>query len=602
MDVVYIDGQIIDLDPKTSIAWTVQRLDIGDLSKNYASFSNTIKAVDTERNNRIFQNAKLVNSDGTFQYTFQDCKVVQKGIETINGKCQIIGFDGENYSIVIYDSFISLLSFIDGKDLSNIDFGNGDWSAAGIDIARLNTSGFIAAVMNWGRSSIYEANYFLPCYFYKTLIEKILQITSYSLSASILSSTDFTDLVCTPITAFKYKDGYNKTTKPTVSTADFGLNATTTITVPFAVDPIPYRLRANIKMTVGITVNWVSRNVLSTSYVQFYVYGFTAGTFVTSTNYTTNQSATIVFTANDVDTITSQTLGIKIAFVKDAGYPDVVDVQTNDFNSSIEVIDILQVVRTDVQWNRLASKTSLKDILKDFFVRFGIVYKIDGNTLTLKTLEEICLDTASAVDWTSKRVNRKKSAIEFKTNYAQANYFLHNDDAKDKFLGSGSLAISNTTLQSAKDFFTSVFANVKRWTGTGYEVMSYPAYDSTSTGIDDVKEEPPLMIGTLKARTTEAGITFNASARTDYKLAYHADASQTKDSSFRYFLSKYYTSLTFALQKNKICKYEYNLNETDIANYDPHKMIFDNGSYYLINKIENFRSGKITKVELFKIQ
>jgi hypothetical protein len=81
MDVVYINGQIIDLDPKTSIAWTIQRVDIGDLSKNYASFSNTIKAADTERNNRIFQHAKLENSDGTFQYAFQDCKVVQNGIE-----------------------------------------------------------------------------------------------------------------------------------------------------------------------------------------------------------------------------------------------------------------------------------------------------------------------------------------------------------------------------------------------------------------------------------------------------------------------------------------------------------------------------------------
>jgi hypothetical protein len=116
MDVVYIDGQLIDLDPKTKIAWTIQRVDIGDLSKNYASFSNTIKASDTERNNRVFQNSKLVNSNGTFQYALQDCKVVQNGIETINGKCQIIGFDGENYSIVIYDPFVSIISFIEGKE------------------------------------------------------------------------------------------------------------------------------------------------------------------------------------------------------------------------------------------------------------------------------------------------------------------------------------------------------------------------------------------------------------------------------------------------------------------------------------------------------
>ena len=602
MDLVYIDGQIIDLDPKTSIAWTIQRLDIGDLSKNYASFSNTIKASDSEKNNRIFKNAKLDNGADTFQYAFQDCKVVQNGIETIVGKAQIIGFDGESYSIVIYDSFVSLVSFIEGKDLSNIDFGSGSWAASAIDTARLSTSGFVAAVMNWGRTSIYEVNYFLPCYYYGTLVQKILQLTGYSLSASILSSTDFTDLVCTPITTFKYKDGYNKTTKPTADTNDFGLAATTTLTIPFAADPIPYRIRANIKMTVGININWVSRNPSSTSYVRVYVYGFLVSEFVTSSNYTVNTVATIVFTANGVDTITSQTLGIRIRFEKDAGYPDVVNVQTNAFNTSIEVIDTLNVVRSNVQWNRLASKKPLKEIVKDFFIRFGIVYKIDGNTLVLKTLEEICTDTGNAVEWTSKRVNRKKSPIEFKTNYAQSNYFLHEDDAEDKFLGSGNLAIANTTLQAAKDFFTSIFTNVKRWTGTGYEVMSSPVYDSTSTGIEDVKNEAPLMIGTLKARTTEAAITFDASARTDYKLAYHADATQTKDTSFRYFLSKYYPSLTLALQKNKICKYQYNLNETDIANYDPHKMIFDNGSYYLINKIKNFRSGKITEVELFKIQ
>jgi hypothetical protein len=603
MDVVYVDGQIIDLDPKTSIAWTVQRLDIGDLSKNYASFSNTIKAADTERNNRIFQNAKLVNSDGTFQYSFQDCKVVQKGIETINGKCQIIGFDGENYSIVIYDSFVSLLSFLDGKDLSNIDFGNSSWAASEIDTARLSTSGFVAAVMNWGRASIYEANYFLPCYYYKTLIEKILQLTGYSLSASILSNTDLTDLICTPIAAFKYKDGYNNSNVPTTSTNNY-FNVSGGVTMVMPDQKVPAGITANIKITINFTSITFTKGGGSTSKVEVRAIGVTLPTiYATGAAITANTSGTIIYEFADVYISINQTIAINIVYTKDAAFPgDDVTIITFAPSCKVEIIDTLKVERTNVYWNRLASKTSLKDILKDFFVRFGIVYKIEGNTLILKTLEEICIDTASAVDWTNKRVNRKKSGIEFKTNYAQANYFLHNDDAKDKFLGSGSLAIANTTLQTAKDFFTSVFANVKRWTGSGYEVMSTPAYDSTSTGIDDIKEEPPLMIGTLKARTNEAAITFNATPRTDYKLAYHADASQTKDSSFRYFLSKYYPSLTFALQKNKICKYEYNLNEMDIANYDPHKMVFDNGSYYLINKIENFRSGKITKVELFKIQ
>jgi hypothetical protein len=602
MDIVYIDGQIIDIDPKTSIAWTIQRVDIGDLSKNYASFSNTIKARDTENNNRIFQYARLENSDGTFQYTFQDCKVVQNGIETINGKCQITAFDEDNYSIVIYDSFVSLVSFIEGKDLSNIDFGSSSWAASAIDTARLSTSGFIAAVMNWGRTSIYEVNFFLPCYYYGTLIQKILQLTGYSLSASILSNTDLTDLICTPISAFKYKDGYNNFNVPTTSTNNY-FNTSNQVEMTMPVQNVPFGIRANIKLTVNFTSITFTLGGGSTSNVVVEAAGVTVGTFGTGTPITANTSGTFVYEFADQTLITAQTITIRIRYTKDGAFPgDDVTIITFAPSCKVEIVDTLNVVRTDVYWNRLASKKPLKEIVKDFFIRFGIVYKIDGNTLVLKTLEEICLDTGSAVDWTNKRVNRKNSAIEFKTNYAQSNYFLHDDDAKDKFLGSGNLAIANTTLQAAKDFFTSVFANVKRWTGTGYEVMSTPAYDSTSTGIDDVKEEPPLMIGTLKARTTEAAITFDGTPRTDYKLAYHADASQPKDSSFRYFLSKFYPSLSSSLQKNKLCKYQYYLNETDIANYDPHKLIFDSGSYYLINKIDKFRSGKITKVELFKIQ
>jgi hypothetical protein len=435
------------------------------------------------------------------------------------------------------------------------------------------------------------------------LIEKILQITGYSLSASILSNSDLTDLICTPVSSFKYKDGYNNSNIPTTSTNNF-FNASGQVDMTMPVQNVPFGIRANIKLTINFTSITFTKGGGSTSNVVVEAVGTTVGTFGIGTAITANTSGTFVYEFNDQALITSQTITIRIRYIKDGAFPgDNVTIITFAPSCKVEIVDTLNVNRSDVYWNRLVTKTPLKDILKDFFVRFGIVYKIEGNTLILKTLEEICLDTASAVDWTSKRVNRKKSGIEFKTNYAQSNYFLHQDDAKDKFLGSGSLAIANTTLQTAKDFFTSVFSNARRWTGTGYEVMSYPAYDSTSTGIDDIKEEPPLMIGTLKARTTEAAITFNATARTDYKLAYHADASQTKDSSFRYFLSKYYPSLTFALQKNKICKYDYNLNELDIANYDSHKMIFDNGSYYLINKIPKFISGKITEdVELFKIQ
>lgn len=610
MDVVYIDDQIIDIDPDTKIAWTIQRVDIGDISKNYSSFSNTIKAADTERNNRIFKNAKLDKGADTFQYAFHDCKVVQNGIETITGKAQITGYSG-NYSIVIYDTFVSLISFIEGKTILDIDFGISAWNATDIDSARLSTSGFIAAVMSWGRTSIYEANYFLPCYYYHTLIDKILTTTGLTLSGDILSSTDFTDLVCTPINKFLYPESGKandaKITETTNSLNFFAdgleIESMSDIIEYGASNTVDvggyYRIKSTKLFYADLVFTYTIASWTTDGVAQIRIRikkidaDLLVSTIETSAILTGNVSGTL--TASSALINPGDVLFVDLTYTQISG-----TYLTLDLNSSFTLTALRTVVRTNVIWNLLANKKSLKDILKDFFVRFGLVYKIVDNTIVFKTLESICSDTSNAVDWTSKRIITK-SGIEFKTNYAQSNYFLHQDDAKDKFLGSGTLAIANTTLKAASDFFTSVFANVKRWTGSGYEVMSSPAYDSTSTGIDDIKNEPPFMIGTLKARTSEASISFNGVARTDYKLAYHANITQPKDTSFRYFLSKYYPSLTLALQKNKICKYQYNLNETDIANYDPHKMIFDNGSYYLINKISNFRSGKITTVELFKI-
>jgi hypothetical protein len=601
MDVVYIDSQIIDLDPKNSIAWTIQRVDIGELSKNYISFSNTIKAADTEKNNRVFQNAKLENSDGTFQYGFQDCKVVQNGVESIIGKAQITGFDGSFYTIVIYDSFVSLVSLLEGKTLKDIYYGNISWLPAGIDAARLNTSTFISAVMNWGRDAIYEANYFLPCYFYKDLITKIFQLGGYTPSGQILTNTDFTELVCAPFERFKYNNDFSKITKPTADLIELSVSASGSFKPTFDTGDItPYT--GNGIITAELVIEW-TKDPSSTSNIVVRLVGRTSGTiFGSGAPITGNISTNQVYEFTDITPVLAETLEIELVYTKDASYPsDLVDIQVLQGDTSIN-FDCSTVNRGNPRWSELTGDKSLPSVLKDFFVRFGIIYKIDGNIVNLKTIEEICTDTASAVDWSSKRVNRKKSLIDFKTTYAQSNYLLHEDNVKDKFLGSGNLAIANTTLQAAKDFFTSAFTHAKRWTGIGYEVMSSPVYESASTGIDDVKNEAPLMIGTLKARTTEAAITFNATARTDYKLAYHADASQTKDTSFRYFLSKYYPTLSLALQKNKVCKYEYYLNEMDITNYDPHKMIYDSGSYYLINKIDKFRSGKITTVELFKIQ
>ena len=618
MDIVYINDVDVDLAPDAVIAWTLQRVEIGDVTKNFVSYTNTIKAVNSPKNNVLFSNANLINSAGRFPYLISACKVVQNGIETItNAVCVLQESNIKGYNFVIYDSFVSLLATVEGKKLIDYPFEVQAWNVADIDTARLNTSGFLTAVCNFGRTAIYEGNFFLPVYFYKTLIQTILAQTGYTISGSILSSTDFTDLVCLPFKSFRYPDGLTANNVQISATAKtaflthsgdqyqdvntdtvvYGINNTGTF--DDLVFPVPIiciqgaqSILSDIVMSADVTglfynggaefkfqmcKNSISNVIAETVFV------------VVNGNYTVTASAVSILTGDKV-------FGIIRLFKTTVPGED----GTMTYDCTITSTVLTTVNRAAPLWGQLSQDVTQSDILKDFFVRFGIVYKLDNTNLILKTLKEIISDRASAIDWTGKAVN--DISISYKTSYSKNNFFKYIDSVSEPTLGYGILKVINDNLSEAKDFFTSVFANALKWVGAGYDVFSVPVYDSTSVGISDNKKDCPFVLATLKDRTSEASITFNAVARTDYKLAYFFDSALLKDSSLQYFLNVYYKDLQDALFENKTITKKYFLNALDIAAYDPHKMIFDNGTYYLINKISNFQTGKVTEVELFKIQ
>ena len=615
MDVVYIDDIAIDLKPNTTIALTLQRVEIGDITKNYLSFTNTIKAPKTAKNNVAFRFANLEKSNSSYQYGYKSARIVQNGVETINGLALIKAVDNE-YQINIYDDFISFNDFLGDKDLSYLDYGTQAWTNSAIDAARLNTSGFISAVMNWGHtSSVYVKDNYLPLYSYKTLIEKILTSIGYTLSGSILSNTDYTDLVCTPFGRFRYSA---KLSYSSLRTTSVGYSDSATITVNQGV----------FIFTLGTTVSgftnapdtficdiearaWLDNITLSIDpfsgsgcFLRVRAFnGVTTRTIGLPDDIVLGTNTISTLSLTNVELINGEQIWIEVVFEKDPNYPsDLLVVQTSDnANTFLRITSKDVASRTSPKWPLLASNIRLTDVLKDFFVRFGIIYKKDLNTLILRTFEDVCTDTANAIDWTNKRL-KDADSIAFQTSYAQVNNFLHGNAIKDKFLGAGFLNVANTSLSNTKDFYTSAFKNANRWLGLGYEVMTIPVYNATVSSIDQINDEAPFTIGTLKSRTNEGAVTFDTIARTDYKLAYFVDASKSKDSSFSYFIGKYYATFGRSLQQFKLCTYRYLLTDMDIASYDPHKMIYDNGSYYLINKISNYVSGKPTTVELLKIQ
>ncbi len=136
---------------------------------------------------------------------------------------------------------------------------------------------------------------------------------------------------------------------------------------------------------------------------------------------------------------------------------------------------------------------------------------------------------------------------------------------------------------------------------TGHLVAHLKVFNSQSVTAKDFDEEPGIRLLTLKARTNENAITFDQTPRTDYKMGYFVDGSLAKDTGWQYFLDQFYPSLQSSLQKNKMITKQFFLSEIDVAQYDPHKLVFDGHAYYIVNEIKSFIAGKSTTVELFKV-
>jgi hypothetical protein len=259
--------------------------------------------------------------------------------------------------------------------------------------------------------------------------------------------------------------------------------------------------------------------------------------------------------------------------------------------------------KQNVDWNQYFNEIKADALLKDFFNRFGILFNISGTTIELKTIQAIISDRAGAVDWSEKLVKSKPELDFSLKDYAQSNMFRYTDSefVNDYTLGQGSLDIDNDTLKAEQEKYLTFFENSRTENTTGHLVARIPVYDSTSEISDDIVEAPGIKLLTLKSRTSEPAITFDQTARTDYKLGYFLDDALAKDTGFQYFLDTYYSSFTEALQLFKQTSKYFYLTELDVYNFNRLKMIWDGDGYYLIDEIKNYIPGKITKVVLFKV-
>jgi len=614
MTILKVNGEEIE-GITDVVAYTKKRNEIGDLTTRILDYTNAFKAPFTPNNHRVLRNSNNPNSETNFPYTLHDVVMIEDGIEIVTGGRITVRRVAGFYELYVLSGPAGFFKAIEGKLIDQIDPTNftGPWSP---DTQMNNTNYWAFPVLNWGlfNGSAMDNNANLPSLYYKDVIDQIFRDAGYTKAGSVFSSSKFTKMII-PFgrKSFSYADSFTGPYEfSAVKTADQALNSPAFATI--------ITFQQQVKQSAFY--NTGTSKYINSGTVTFYAH------FFAQFNYTRTGGAvgvTVELRKNGATVLATAVMGGgsgTITFDSRTLWPDGFPIQNSEevyvmiasvgstwvgtvfaseakFYNQILTTPIASGALGDTVFSKFLPEMTQTDFIKDFMVRFGVIPIEKAGVITFKTLNEILSDAANARDWTNKRIAEIDDMSFNPLDYAQNNYFR---DSSNNFvnteLGKGDLQITNELAEVEKDIYESVFTNTETSLVNTVLTAKIPVF-STSSASRPFENEPGNHLLLVRDKYSfEPTINGNAA----YKVAYYEDPNQPNSMNWEQSLSLYYSILEASLQKAKVIKRRYNLTVTDFLDIDFAFIIFDKDSYYMLNTVSNFVTGKPTQVELFKLK
>jgi hypothetical protein len=268
-----------------------------------------------------------------------------------------------------------------------------------------------------------------------------------------------------------------------------------------------------------------------------------------------------------------------------------------------------------VQCERIFPDISQKDLLKDTLQRFGVVCQTDNasKTISFNSFKDIVNNIPVAKDWSAKCLNQGKQVAFQLGGYAQLNYmqYQNDDNVLPAKFGWSQIRIDDQTLPATATLFTSVFGATLNRPYYGGSIAQINMIDAKSDSTDfSISVAPRILIdqklnllGTGKPVTFTDGNGYNRVVNDLISTPYFYKPGVDPNLLFDELRQKYYPELEKILtQTKKVVRYIL-LSPRDILELDLLIPVYiqQDSAYYYINKIDAWRKGQPTKVELVKL-
>lgn len=623
---LFINEIEVELNPNERIARTLQVNDLARLDTRQTNLTKNIKVPRTPKNTLLLDYLGVMGNNSNFPYQRNKAKYfVGNECLIFNGWVTCVDTNATEYELVIYDGNIDFYKAIENTKLSDVGISDlnhlKNISAVTSTYSSNSTLPYKYIVADYNGNNTYDdvkinIDYQLPSANVKFIWDKIFDYVNFTYSGNIFSNVEFTNLWMTfpkpvpskePVTTDQTEQGSvmmsDVTTTPTENGGIFygtvtyfklfpnSFTATHTsgngIYITFTQSGV-FQLKvsgsATINGNANNQINWAVRNVSPNVIVQ-------SGSFDASNP----QENKIIFTGT-----TGQRLFISSAAVGGSG-----ENYYNDLQGSF-TSDLNLVLGYDANFEEVLVDFSTKDFVNEIMQRFGLTMQKDkySNHLSFYTLDEV-LKSAEVDNWTDKLIVKLNEKYQI-GDYAQINHFKYRYNEENAKHNNGYFTVNDVNL---KDEITVIQSKIYS-PDDSKEIFFGQSNQLYKFWNREVEKDGSIKYKELTGRyyfmrydQTATTVKVGSQALFTQQTVSSIPTANFNNLKFQQIIDTYYPSVKSIIDKSKVISCDFNLNESDISNFDFKKLIYlkQFGSYYLVNKISNYISGKSTKVELLEV-
>lgn len=656
---LYLNGQQVDLSPSSVIAKTLQVNDIASMESRQSNFTRNIKIPMTPKNIQIFGFLGVMGSNSNIPYERITADYFIGNECLIRNGWAKISETTDTFNVSIYDGIVDFYKTVSNRTFADIELSgltHDKTLTTVLDSWTANTA-YKYIVADYGGKVLYDTeeasdiiniDYLVPSVNVKWLWDQTFNHYGFTYSGSVFETEDFANLYMT------FPKGLTSTIddEPVFETND----------ITFPANGHSLQNFANTKDSAFMKINsWSTNELLSieddkhlhvaeTSQYRVQISGKLKAArlvyFSTSNEYMAFPTLTDVWLCKNADSAANaDSITPIMLLASDVGSTNNFDfyeefsnnvvinlqqgesiciIARSNFNTGSNSVDNLLYVLEDpsqpvsltvskvtaqnINFENALAEFKIKDFILEIIWRYGLTIFKDkySDSYEFLTLKERLTD-AHTVNWTAKYQKLKSEKYVF-GDYAQANHLRYTYNDTQNTHKDGLIEIQNVNLEESKNIIASkIYApeletstllpsvsNVyKLWNAEINEsegAIKYKALDKRFYFLKSVDKE--FSTRTIGSEQVVETTTISS-----------APCESFAGLSFQDVVQNYYSEMSSILDKAKLLTAVFYLTPLDVANFDFKQLYYvaQLGGYFIVNKINNFRTGHLTDVELIKI-